>query len=317
MSDKEIKNQVATASSNTIVEVFTIDTTDIQENYLAQSPINEQIINVTNFGGFGLNFISIGGIRFICVPCSFSGAGRAIDGSQQKRPRLTISNFQGYGSYILKNTKNLRGARFYRKRMFAENLDAASFPQAPFWNTPQPTRYISEDSWIVNSVSNETPEMIELELISPIDFDNVRIPKRRMFSAYCDFEYRNSSGCAFGAGFGDGKPKTDDKNQPLSAYGITALTNRGEWTLGASYVSGDYVYLKSREKLNEFNNDYKKFFYTCKANNLASAANKPVISRDFWIPDSCSKTVQACALRFPSSDLRFGGFPGLTNKRYS
>lgn len=319
MSDKATKESLSNLSSNSIIEIFTIDTTDLEENYLQQSPINERIINLTNSRGFGYDYVMVGGVKFVCCPCELSDSTKGIDGAQSSRPKFSVTNHAAYASYIIQNTKNLAGAKFYRRKIFVENIDSASFENIPYWNNPSPQRYIHEESWIINRVLNENHTQVDLELVSPIDFENIKVPKRRMFSAYCDFEYRNSTGCSFGvAGFGDGKPKTDDKNQPLSVYGIGAVVDKGLWSVsGVSYAKGDYIYMQSRTRLNESLSDYKKFFYTCISGHSSSNSSLPYVDKTHWIPDTCSKTVQSCALRHPQNALRFGGFPGIINKRYS
>jgi lambda family phage minor tail protein L len=224
------------------------------------------------------------------------------------RPKLSASNINGFLSLILLGNENLIGARVIRTRVFARCLDAVNFPDGinP-WGTPDPTAIISTDTYYINRKVAENPDIVQFELATPIEIDNVQLPRRIMLANSCPFIYRDTDTCSF-----SGDPVTDKNNKSFGAGGYSlTLTAKGAWDAGTTYNAGDFVYMVSTL----LQTAGSKIFYVCMTNSTVGEAYKPGIS-DRWVADACTRQLRACKLRFPNGALRFGGFPGIASSKY-
>ena len=310
MATATINKMLADLTPTSLVEMFIIDSTLIDDNSLPQE---EQVIYIHNFITPELSPIYFNGQKYSAVPCKFTGYELKGDGSQLPRPRFSITNYNAYASRILRNTDSLTGAKITRKRTFAKFLNPQSWGEnPPFWNVPGINEALSEDVFYVGKKTAENKTVVEFELATSLELNGIRIPKRRMFASACSFEYRNSYGCPYGgppaATLADKKFET-----PVAEGGVGLTLNyRGEWRPDEYYAPGDYVYLESKNKKTESKISYKKFFYVCLKAGTIGQINRPSIDKNSWIADACSKTVAGCLCRYQQTDLRFGGFPSLS-----
>ena len=59
----------------------------------------------------------------------------------------------------------------------------------------------------INKKISESYDYAQFELCNPIDFDDLKLPKRKMFASICTFEYRNT--CPY-----RGEPVSSSDNVP-------------------------------------------------------------------------------------------------------
>jgi lambda family phage minor tail protein L len=109
------------------------------------------------------------------------------------------------------------------------------------------------------------------------------------------------------------------------------LVNKGVWAQGVSYEAGDYVYIRSKriesgQELTANFNKNQNVYYVCKKNHTSSASSNPILDKEKWVKDACSKKLSGCKIRFSNEEyqslvdgydslnnrawLPFGGFPG-------
>lgn len=317
MSSFDINKEIISLSPSTLVEMFVIDSRDIDNNRL---PISEQLIHIHNYVSPELTPIYFDGQMYAAVPCEWKGGELKGDGTQQPRPRFNITNHKGYASRIIRQANGMVGAKITRRRTFAKFLDEQTWPtQAPRWNTPDVNDFLAEDIFYVNKKVSETKDIVAFELVTALDLENVQLPRRKMFALSCGFQYRNGTGCGYDgppvADYGD-KSFTNATNHSFSpGYGFS-LTNRGKWSPTATYNQGHYVYLEGTS-YNEDSSALKRFYYVCKNNGIIGPNSRPSIDRSNWISDNCSRRIQGCLWRFDAAILRFGGFPALSRAGFS
>lgn len=247
--------------------------------------------------------IVFNGVEYVAFPIQIENMDTDGKGGLP-RPKITCSNINGFVSNILLRNQNIIGAQFIRRRVFARFIDAVNFPNnVNPYGIPDPTAAYPDDVFYVNRKVSESKQTVQFECTSPLEIDDVQLPRRQILATVCPFRYRGVSTCGYGA-----VPIADKQNKlfGVGGYGFT-LANQGEWSSATTYNQGDYVFQVSQLPQN-FGD---KLFYVCSTNGTVGADYNPTFSSSRWIGDSCPKTIAACRLRFPSPlPLRFGGFPG-------
>jgi len=154
--------------------------------------------------------------KFTFIPCELSNLESSSDGRQSK-PTLKISNINNYMSYVLKDRNNLIGKNFIRKKVLAKDLDASNFTDGknPFGFSNFKT-FITYDIFVINLKKSENKELIELELATKIDVQNISVPARKVTNDTCSWSYK-CYGCNYG--------NTADYKGPSFEDGLSYLTN--------------------------------------------------------------------------------------------
>ena len=285
----------------------------IQNDFLAVTPARKQI------GGS----ITWQTQNYLSWPLETVGFGSKGDNSLP-RPRIKLNNFELAVSKYLKTYNNLIGAKIIRKRTFVKFLDDANFSNGknPYYDLATNTTLANSDSHLpdqtfyVNRRVSETKDVVELELSTVFELDNVFLPNRNVYSKYCTWNYRGN-GCRF-----NNEPKTTSNSQPFtdsSGSTVPVTTSLGKWTEGiTSVTNGNYVYIETdnyvirtdeQTDLNAPSTRLKTFYvYVGGGTHTTSNVDFPPTSSK-WQRDECAKKISDCKLRF-GSNLRFGGFPG-------
>tara|TARA_Y100001938_G_scaffold151215_1_gene247663 strand:+ start:3170 stop:4078 length:909 start_codon:yes stop_codon:yes gene_type:complete len=244
-------------------------------------------------------------LEYFFIPNSIEGLEDRNDGSLA-RPTLDLINIDGFFSKYIIDKDDLIGADVKIIRTFLRFLDAVNFlnysSDTEFWNqmgvNPDPNSKLKDQIFIINQKITENKNLIKYELSSPLDLENVSIPKRQIINNYCAWKYRGK-GC-----FYSGDPKADSNNAVFTG----TLNNRGEWVEGISYSKNDFVFVSIKD-----GNKTRKVFYVCITANTSDGDNKPTVNSKVWAQDSCSKSLKGCKLRYTgekNDHLPFGGFPG-------
>lgn len=253
--------------------------------------------------GSNTNFqpVTFNGVPYVPFPIKVDGM--ALDGKGNiPRPKLTVSNINGFVSSLLLQNQQINGATITRQRVSARFLDASNFgTPLPVWVTPDPTAAYAPEPWTVNRKITENNQIVQFELVSPIELGNIKLPRRQIISNICQWQYR-SANCGF-----SGAPVADSANRTFtgSYYNMT-LSNQGAYSASTTYARGDYVYIYSN--LPQFSGI--PVYYVCLNNGTVGIT--PSGNPNSWVPDSCVKTLSGCALRFPGVPLRTSAMPGTT-----
>ena len=103
------------------------------------------------------------------------------------RPTITVSNVLGTITALMSTVNattpfnDLQGAKFVRIRTLSRFLDAANFPSNhnPF-GTPDSTAELPQEIYFVDRKVIETREIVQFELVSALDLQGIRAPKRQV-----------------------------------------------------------------------------------------------------------------------------------------
>jgi lambda family phage minor tail protein L len=242
------------------------------------------------------------------------------------KPKLTFASqnqIEAYDNFFtqIKNTirsiGDIIGLEIIRKRTYLKYLDAVNFKSYGgiinddnFIIDPDPYAQLNPDIFYVDRKLKENKNILQYELSSILDLENIRLPLRTLYSEACSFEYRGE-GCGYSetlnpysGRLNQGKPIADSKDDDIATLLGVSLTEGSPviWqkSNGASYSKGNYVYVEI--------DDIKYYFVSKINNNLYSPYNI-----NYWIADQCSKRLKGCRKRF-SSPLPFGGFPATSKE---
>jgi len=184
------------------------------------------------------------GQEYAPFPIQSSGFESKGDGSLP-RPKLSVSNQDFFISNLVRRYNNLVGAKVVRKRTFVKFLDAVNFSGGVHpYGSADANAGLEDQVFFILRRSSETRAMVEFELASPLELENVNFPKRIVMSRYCSFHYRGN-GCKYG-----GAPVADENNRRLSAatdlrsgllrriYQGTSITAGTAPTNSATFASG-------------------------------------------------------------------------------
>lgn len=117
---------------------------------------------------------------FPVVAEGFEWSGKGV----LARPKLRVAALDGVIGNQVRLHEDLVGATVLVKRVFARHLDAINFPGNANPNA-DPTAQYPDDPWIIERKTVETSDVIEFELVSPLDIENAKIPKRRVQANVC------------------------------------------------------------------------------------------------------------------------------------
>jgi lambda family phage minor tail protein L len=310
--DKNTAREATSLEPSQLLEFYLIyyDWPEDQNSVLALTPIQK-----------GINIQVIWqGQSYLSYPMEISGFESSGDNTLP-RPRVMLSNKDYAISKYLKVHNNLIGAKIVRKRTFAKFLDDSNFEggQNPFFDVVEQitsaseTSFLPDQTFYVNRRVSETKELVELELSSVFELDNVYLPNRNVYARYCTWIYRGH-GCRYA-----GEPKKTGNSQDFTdsdGVVVTPATNKGLWSSSITYNKGDYVFLQIENFIlrSDIETDLSapaerlKTFYVCVADGVSGNENNPSISAK-WQKDECSKKISDCKFRY-TNNLRFGGFPG-------
>jgi lambda family phage minor tail protein L len=238
--------------------------------------------------------ILFGGQRY--DPFPIEAEGFALSGKGEiPRPKIRIANLTSYIRGLVLNFDDLIGAKVVRTRTFAKFIDSANFLEGVNPDA-DPSKILSQDEYYIERKTTESKSVIEFELTSPFDLENIKLPRRQIFSNLCGWAYRSAE-CGYTGGL---KANKKDETAPFAG----TLTDRGLWSESNSYAAGDYCYLLVEDV---------RYYFLATGTITASIYNRPP-NHGFWIAEQCSKLISGCKIRYGEDGvLPIGIFPG-TNK---
>ena len=263
----------------------------------------DTVYRFVNSSSCNFQSVTFNGVSYMPFPIKVESM--ETDGkSSLPRPRLSVSNINGFVSnLLLLNTNSLDGATVTRRRVYARFLDAANYPTpTPIWVTPDTTAAFPDEPFIINRKTTENPQVVQWELASPLEMNNVRLPRRQIIANICTWKYRQAGTCNY-----SGAPISDVANRTFTGtfYNMT-LADQGAYNSATTYNRGDYVYTTS--DLPQFSGI--SFFWVCSTNG--TVGKTPSTTSTNWIADQCAKSSAACKLRFTDTPLRTSAMPGVS-----
>ena len=186
----KIKRELHSLEPSAIIELFQLRLT---------AAVNG--VNLVYYYHAGTNELSqdlvFGGITYSAVPIEVDGFEVTTKGTLP-RPRMKIANADGGISALLLSYNPLQ-AEVRRIRTCKKFLDAVNF-QGGTNPTADPTAMFNGgyESWYIDRVSAENPELVEFELIGKLDLTNLRLPGRQVVE-HCPWIYKGSE-CGYKPG---------------------------------------------------------------------------------------------------------------------
>lgn len=277
--------------------------------------------------------------------------------------RIISSNDDFVGCTVTRKrtfAKFLDGKNFQNRNLNDDGLN-------PFGRS-DPQAHLPDDIFFINRKVIENQEVIQFELSSALELGNTVLPGRVVTSDYCTWKYRCVIGCRYGMNLRDsyphdGLPRSDSNDRlfvdngdgnswGLSEFNITKSKQILEWNrLGVKknssnlndeegdatwshgtpdepshYKRGDVVKISPTYAKTQV--DEVIMVFVCLRTHGDPAEFHPFLSKDVWVRDNCSKTVQGCMVRYgyestesgvvdtsklkTPAALPFGGFPGVS-----
>tara|TARA_R110001592_G_scaffold6128_2_gene33209 strand:+ start:851 stop:1555 length:705 start_codon:yes stop_codon:yes gene_type:complete len=225
---QSIQEQIQLLEPSAIIELFELELTEAvngtNQTFYYHAGTNELIGNIV-----------FNSLTYSAFPIEADGFEVTSKGTLP-RPSMKISNANSAISTLLLLYNPLQ-AKVKRIRTCKKFIDAANFTSGSN-PTADPSAKFEDETWYIDRVASETPQLVEFELTSKLDLTNLPLPRRQVLE-HCPWEYRGEECGYIGTNFFD-------------------INN------GATNEAGDV----------------------------------------------CGKRYTSCALRFPTGNLPFGGFPG-------
>ena len=201
-SSQKVNSELFSLEPTALLEFFII-----HYNYIERPDDKLYIHGGTN----GINgSIYWQGVEYLPFPIQSSEFESKGDGSLP-RPKLAVSNQDFFISNLIRRYNNLVGAKVVRKRTFVKFLDNVNFAEGKNpYGSADPTAGLEDQVFFILRRESENRAMVQFELASPLEIENVTFPRRTVMARYCSFHYRGN-GCRY-----MGAPIADENDRPLS-----------------------------------------------------------------------------------------------------
>lgn len=195
---------------DTLLSLFIIDTNNSE---FTPSFARRHFVSPEQSGGGSITYVNEQGtenIRYQPLPISF-GAVEISGSNKLPNPKLSIANVDGAFTKLSKDYDDLIGFKLIRIRTFTKFVDKIG--NGARQNSYDKQAHFTPDFWYFSRKTDESNLSISYELSSIFDVEGLHLPRRRMFSNFCPFEYRGPD-CTYDgsdkpyAGLTDGCPKT-------------------------------------------------------------------------------------------------------------
>ena len=346
---KDVNAEISSLTPSSPLQFYEIDLTEVSPStinfdYNGQQPMNRGILRVYNdYNLFKITSDSYGRIKwqnnyYYPFPI-FSEGFECTSAGTLPTPKFSISNlspdystnsFYNYIRMQMQSLGDIIGAKFTRIKTFLKYLDSSNFSQGynPYMtNSGIYEMELPRDIYYIDRKTIENKTIVEYQLNTILDLENLVLPGRTILAKKCPFLYRGE-GCCYeydsrltylhsgiyaniqnspitvkglqtappvasendqlfiGGVFGTG---VDGTAVNTATFRITGgLGNSGLWIENAQYVSGDFIYTQNKGL---------KYYYVCINNNTSDPFNAPP-NKNYWIADSCSKSISSCRLRW-------------------
>lgn len=350
VSTKKLNKQLLSLSADSLIELYEIDFSSLQHDF-------EQLKDIfgTNVGADAVyrfcsaqnstNPIVWQGKSYQPLPIKVEDFENSSSG-KLPRPKLTIANPEGLLSKIVYSNQDFLGCTVTRKRTFLRFLDDENFElgnrginnkgKNPFGKADSKA-HLPDDIYKIYKKIAENKNIIQFELASPLEMDDVVLPARQILANHCPWTYRCEIGCGYSGlpietssgkdlttGFSETPEIVEFNGQQIENYGAVipqAYTTgvphwyRYGYVLNASqqrelgtkdspgaYKLGDVVQIVNKNSENVYLRT-PQYFVCVKSHELPFNYH-PFLNREHWAKDECSKSLEACKKRF-SNDLEY------------
>jgi lambda family phage minor tail protein L len=153
------------------------------------------LVSPEQSGGNKVEYANLDGDLVTYLPVPIAAAGFSISGSNSlPQPKVQISNIDGQMTLYNLDFEDLIGFSLTRIRTYAKYLSSIDGVST---GTYDGNAHFTPDTWWFQRKETETKQGVTYELASVFDLEGLKLPKRRMYSNYCPFEYRGPD-CLYG-----------------------------------------------------------------------------------------------------------------------
>lgn len=205
-------------------EIQRLDPSQIVSLYELSNYHNNDVFRFTNIGN-----VVWGGVTYQALPVESDGWEYTGKGTLP-RPKIRVSNVSGTMSLLLQQYGDLAGATLTRRRTLQRYL------------MNPPSRGATEfppDVYTVTRKTVENKKLVEFELQSVLDREDVELPRRIVLASTCTWQYRGAN-CGYTGTQGydinnnpTSDPNQDTCNKTLAAckrrFGLDAVLNFGSY----------------------------------------------------------------------------------------
>jgi lambda family phage minor tail protein L len=350
---RDIRENLLSSSPSQLIELFEIDFSEIHPvtktlSYGNNQPTNMGVLRIyNNFNLFKLTNNPYGIINWqnnSYYPFPIKAEGFEYNSSTTlPTPKISISNFSpdnsnnSFYNYIrmqIQSLDDIIGAKFTRIRTFLKYLNSSNFQQGYniyATNTGIYEIELPKDIYYIDRKTIENASIVEYQLNTILDLENLTFPGRTVYSKKCPFQYRGE-GCCYEynsrltslhsgiyadtvnpnvnvKGLLTAPPVATENNQlfiggifPTGQIGASAIfritgsnqgTNGSLGNSGAWNINNTYV---SGDFVFLENKNLKNYF-VCIKNHTSNVFDTP-LNKNYWEADVCSKDISACRLRW-------------------
>lgn len=317
---KNLNAQLLDINPTSIITFFEIDIGDLAFERGIFVPDNERIFRFHNTVNLTTNSLFFGyengnEIEYTAAPITAEGFEINIRGTLPT-PKLSMTvSPEGIDKLALLKQQirqfgDLAGAKVTRIRTFLKFLNPSNFPNNENADANH-NAIFSKDIFFIDRKSKENKYVLEFELATVFDIQDLQLPSRTILATKCVWQYRGE-GCLYESEdrrnekiHKDGilapssdevPPIANEKNEPIkkiinpsNPYSIR-FNDRGLWQKNIIYNGSgfvhDYVYIER--------NGYKYYFVA----KINVPVNISPPNAYYWIADMCAKDLTGCKLRW-------------------
>ena len=172
---------LASYSPDAVIDLFKLDLTPVE----ATAPVyyfypgHGQSTATDGSQAPSPSAIVFGGRTYVPWGVEVSGF-KSSTGGASPRPRLHVGNKDRVFTAAAKVYRDLVGAEFTRTRTLRKFLDDGS--------DPDPSQKV-EEIYFINAKIADDPSVIEWEMVTGLDVDDLRLPARTMVADVCPWPY--------------------------------------------------------------------------------------------------------------------------------
>jgi lambda family phage minor tail protein L len=350
---RDIRENILSLNPSSLIELFEIDFSEVHPitktlSYGNDQPTNMGILRIyNNFNLFKMTNNPYGIINWrnnSYYPFPIKADGFEYNSSTTlPTPKISISNsspdrsnnsFYNYLRMQFQSFDDIIGAKFTRIRTFLKYLNSSNFEEGYniyATNTGIYEIELPKDVYYIDRKTMENSSIIEYQLNTILDLENLVFPGRTIYSKKCPFQYRGE-GCCYEydnrltslhsgiyadtinpsisvKGLLTAPPVATENNQlfigeifPTGQIGASAIhritgSNQGNngplGNSGAWNINNTYI---SGDFVFLENRNLKNYF-VCIKNHTSNAFDTP-LNKNYWIPDVCAKDIGSCRLRW-------------------
>ena len=192
---------MTTTQSNVQRELHSLEPSAIIELFQLHLTAAVNGVDLVYYYHAGTNELSqdivFDGVTYSAVPIEVDGFAVTTKGTLP-RPTMRIANVNSAITSLL-NSYNPLHAEVRRIRTCKKFLDAVNFESGT--NPTADTTAVFHggyESWYIDRVATENPELVEFELVGKLDLTNLRLPTRQVVE-HCPWKYKGTQ-CGYKPG---------------------------------------------------------------------------------------------------------------------